>query len=181
MLKGLAQRKAIILDRDGVVIEYVPEIYRFEDVKLRNNTPQAIRLLNENDFLVVVATNQPMIAKGLLTVFQLEQMHLLIIEKLKPFCAHIDKFYYCPHRSEEGCHCRKPKTGMFEQINVDFEINTSTSWMIGDTWRDVQCGKNFGLKTIGLYGGAGFPYAETQVDPDFLCNDLLEAVKIVIK
>jgi histidinol-phosphate phosphatase family protein len=199
-------RPTVFLDRDGVVIEYVPEIHKIEDVKLREGVAEAIHKLNQKGFLVIVATNQPMIAKGFLTEEELHQIHAKIETLISEEGAWIDRFYYCPHHPEKGfagevkelkirCDCRKPGTGMLEQASQDYCINKESSFMIGDTWRDVECGKRFSLNAIGLMGGAGFPYSEEVIQkqtseaadklssyqPQNLFKNLSEAAEFILQ
>jgi mannose-1-phosphate guanylyltransferase / phosphomannomutase len=191
-LHGESPRPTVFLDRDGVVIEYVPEIHRHEDVKLRPGVAEAIQKLNRAGILVVVATNQPMIAKGLLTPEELDFIHAKIETLLGEKGAWIDKIYYCPHHPDKGfegerpelkleCRCRKPNTGMLEQACEEFKIDRTQSWMIGDTWRDIECGQKFGLRTLGIKGGAGYPYSEKKkFEPEAVHDGLASAVEVIL-
>lgn len=159
-------KPAAFLDRDGVVCDYVDYLHKIEDFRIRAGSPEAIKKLNEAGFLVFVVTNQPMIAKGLLTIDELDSIHQKMTSDLKQFGAKLDAIKYCPHSSEgtkppwnTDCTCRKPKTGMLEQLSEDFAIDLSKSFFVGDTWRDIQCAHNFNIIGYGLTGGAGFPYS----------------------
>lgn len=186
-------RPVVFLDRDGVIIEYVPEIDKKEDVKLRAGVPEAIRLLNQKGYLVIVATNQPMIAKGTLSFEELEHIHEKIETQLGELGAWVDRIYFCPHHPEKGfpgerpefkidCNCRKPKTGMLEEAAKVYNLDRKAGWMVGDTWRDVECGQKFGLRTVGLTGGAGYPYPDPKkFEPEIVCDDLLAAVKFILQ
>jgi D-glycero-D-manno-heptose 1,7-bisphosphate phosphatase len=164
----LAPKPAVFFDRDGVICEFVDELSKFEEFKFRSGISEAIRLLNQNGFLVFVATNQPNIAKAKMTLAELNRIHDHMVHELANQGALIDKVYFCPHRTAEGggkvdgyvmdCDCRKPKAGMLVEASNEFSINKSKSFMIGDTWRDVGCAEAFGIPCLGLTGGGGFPY-----------------------
>lgn len=180
-------KPAAFLDRDGVICEYVDYLHKVEDFKLRSQVGAAIRLLNENNFWVFVITNQPMIAKGLMTLEDLNTLHNKMKTELTQFGAQLDDIMFCPH-SPDGtlrpwnthCQCRKPQTGMIEQLLKKYQIDLKNSLLIGDTWRDIECAKKINIKSFGVMGGAGFPYPQDsthfQTKPDFLVSSLYEAV-----
>jgi D-glycero-D-manno-heptose 1,7-bisphosphate phosphatase len=166
-MDNIKSRPAIFLDRDGVLCEYKEEIITLEDFNLREDIGPAIAKLNQAGFWVFVVTNQPQIAKGKLTVSQLDAQHQKLAKHLENFGAHIDKIFYCPHRVNGqlkelafDCDCRKPKPGLIFKAQQEFAITTPKSFMIGDTWRDAECAKNAGVKFFGLSGGGGYPYAD---------------------
>jgi D-glycero-D-manno-heptose 1,7-bisphosphate phosphatase len=180
-------KPAAFLDRDGVVCNYVDYLHKIEDFQIRPNSPEAIKKLNEAGFLVFVVTNQPMVAKGLLTIEELNKIHIKMIADLKQSGAKLDAVQFCPH-SLDGivapwnieCECRKPKTGMLKQLTKDFPIDLDKSFFVGDTWRDIQCAQNFNLTSYGLTGGAGFPYDQnhpkSSVKPSRIFDSLIEVV-----
>lgn len=185
-------RPTVFLDRDGVVLQYVPDIHKSEDVKLREGSAEAIRKLNRAGYLVIVVTNQPMIAKGFLNEKDLHFIHAKMETMLGDTGAWVERIYYCPHHPEKGfpgervelkidCDCRKPKTGMLEAAGRDFNIDRPNSWMVGDTWRDAECGQKFQIRTLGVAGGEGYPYKDAKsVDPEKICADLLAAVDYIL-
>lgn len=185
-------RPAAFLDRDGVICEYVDHLHRIEDFQLRPQVGEAILSLNKAGFWVFVVTNQPMIAKGFLTPVDLEGIHQKMQTELKFFGASLDAIEFCPHSAEgtvapwnTTCQCRKPKTGMLEKLCKAFSVNLEKSFLVGDTWRDIQCAQNMNLFSYGLRGGAGFPYAETSphqsVKPNVMANSLWEAAQHRLK
>jgi D-glycero-D-manno-heptose 1,7-bisphosphate phosphatase len=155
------QKPAAFLDRDGLIIEFVPKLANIEDVKLREGVAKAIADLNQMGYWVFVVTNQPHIASEELSVMQIDLIHSYLSTLLMASFARIDKIYYCPHLSKDNCSCRKPLTGMLERAIQDFPVLLEDSFMIGDTWRDVACAKNFGIKSYAATGGNGYPYDET--------------------
>jgi D-glycero-D-manno-heptose 1,7-bisphosphate phosphatase len=142
--------KAVFLDRDGVINRAASEgkyIVRWEEMYVLPGVAEAIRLLNTSGFLVIVVTNQRCVAKGLITVEDLEILHQKMCGELAATGAMINKVYYCPHDMEPPCSCRKPGPGMLLEAARDHDVTLYESWMIGDSTSDVEAGINAGCKT----------------------------------
>jgi D-glycero-D-manno-heptose 1,7-bisphosphate phosphatase len=144
-------RHAVFLDRDGVIVEDVHYLRRSADLRLLPGVVQALRLLQEHFFLIVV-TNQSGIARGLLTEADLLDIHQELVRKLALEGVLLDVLYYCPHLPEatlqpyrQVCLCRKPAPGMLIQARHDWAIALEHSFMVGDTLRDVQAGEAVGV------------------------------------
>ena len=172
--KGVVRRKnlkhkqrAVFLDRDGTINKYVGFLRNINDFELIPGVTEAIRRINNSGYLAIVITNQPVIARGELTVQELEEIHNKMETLLGAEGAYIDAIYYCPHHPDKGykgeipalkinCDCRKPKPGMLLKAAKDFNIDLSESWMIGDGENDIKAGKAAGCKTAligkGEYG-----------------------------
>ncbi len=183
---ALKLKPAAFFDRDGVICEFVDELSRIDQFQFRKGIAEAIRKLNEANYWVFVATNQPNIAKQKMTWDELQKVHEYMKQELLKQGARIDHIYFCPHRVggtlpefSIDCNCRKPKSGMLLQAAKEYPIEKARSFMIGDTWRDVECAKGFGITSIGVLGGAGFPYIpeepEAKFVPDRLFQNPLEA------
>jgi histidinol-phosphate phosphatase family protein len=155
------QKPAVFLDRDGLILEFVPKLARIEDVKLREGVGPAISSLNQMGYWVFVVTNQPHIASNELSIPQLNLIHSHMLTLLNTDNAKIDAIYYCPHTSKDHCLCRKPLTGMLDQASMRFPIKAEDSLMVGDTWRDVNCARNYGIKAYAVCGGNGYPYDDS--------------------
>ena len=148
--------KAIFLDRDGVINEDIDNLYKIENIKIISGVSEALRILKENDFKLIVISNQPVIARGLATEEEVEKINEEInLQIKKEVGIGIDKFYFCPHHPNANlekyrilCNCRKPSPGLILQAAKEFDIDLSKSWMIGDRTSDVATGKNAGCKTI---------------------------------
>lgn len=167
-------KKVVFLDRDGVINERTaPHQYitKPQDFILKKDVCKAISLLNSNNYLVLVVSNQRGIATGEMTLLDLEKIHNKLNKELLKNKAQIDKIYFCPHNIGE-CDCRKPKIGMFLNAEKDFNIDKEGSWMIGDSESDILAGKNYGVQTIYI--------GETCKEANFVCNSLLDATKIII-
>lgn len=157
--KNLKQKqKAIFLDRDGTINKYKGFIRNVEDIELLPGVTEAIKKINNMGYLAIVVTNQPVIARGEVTIEQLEEMHNKIETLLGNEGAYIDGLYYCPHHPDKGydgeipelkikCNCRKPEPGMLLKASEDFNIDLEKSWMVGDSKNDIIAGKKAGCKT----------------------------------
>lgn len=158
------KQKAIFLDRDGTINKYVGFLRNIDDMELIDGVSSAIKRINESGYLAIVVTNQPVIARGEVTVEELNEIHNKMETLLGLDGAYIDGLYYCPHHPHKGyageipelkfdCECRKPKPGMLLKAAEDFNIDLSHSWMIGDGDNDIEAGKAAGCKTIKLQEG----------------------------
>ncbi len=151
--------KAIFFDRDGTLNVDKDYLYKFEDFEWINGAVEAIKFCNDNDYLVIVVTNQSGIARGYYTELDVQKLHVQMNEDLKKFNAHIDDFFYCPHHPNASvkkyridCECRKPKSKMINDACDKYLIDKNQSLMIGDKQRDVECGENAGIRGI-LFDG----------------------------
>lgn len=145
--------RAVFLDRDGVINDRASlgeYITRWEEMKFLPSIADAIRLLKQNGFLVIVATNQRCVARGLIATEDLEVLHRKMCKELALGGALIDRVYYCPHDVDPPCDCRKPKPGMLLRAAQDYEIALSESWMVGDSGTDVEAGKRAGCRTVRI-------------------------------
>lgn len=152
------KQKAIFLDRDGTINEYVGFLRNIDDFRLIDGVSEAVKLINQSGYLAIVVTNQPVIARGEVTVPQLNEIHNKMETLLGADGAYVDAIYYCPHHPHKGykgeipelkidCDCRKPKAGMLRRAAQEFNIDLSQSWMVGDGENDLLCGQNGGCKT----------------------------------
>ena len=155
------KQKAIFLDRDGTLNRYIGFLRNIEDFELLPDVCEAVKQINASGYLAVVATNQPVIARGEVTYAQLQEIHNKMETLLGEKGAYLDAIYYCPHHPHKGyegeipelkfdCSCRKPKPGMLVQAAEDFNIDLSQSWMIGDGENDILAGKAAGCRTALL-------------------------------
>lgn len=177
------KQKAIFLDRDGTINKYVGYLRTSEQFELLEGAGEAIRKINLSGYLAIVVTNQPVIARGEVTVDGLQQIHNKMETMLGKEGAYLDGVYYCPHHPDKGfageveelkivCECRKPKAGLLLKAAKDFNIDLSQSWMIGDSENDVLAGKNAGCKTA-LIG-------ETDYGQNLQVTSLLDFVKEIL-
>ncbi len=175
---SLMKQKAIFLDRDGTLIEEVNYLHRVEDLLFFSYTKTAVDLLKENDFLIIVVTNQSGIGRE---IFVESAMHEIHEEIQKQIGGKIDAFYFCPHLPDAGCVCRKPNLGMIENALKNFELDFENSWMIGDKTIDVETGLNAGIKTALVLTGYGQnAVGDLNKKPDIIAANLMEAVQKIL-
>jgi D-glycero-D-manno-heptose 1,7-bisphosphate phosphatase len=173
-------RRAVFLDRDGVInraLERDGKPYpptSLAEFDILPEVPCACAKLKAAGFLLVVATNQPDVGRGTLAQEMVEKIHAHLKTQLP---VDLVKVCFHPGKGTSDCDCRKPKPGMLIQAANELNIDLSRSWMIGDRWRDVDCGLAAGCKTIFIDRG----YAEElKQTPDFSARNLAEAADIIL-
>lgn len=179
-------KRAVFLDRDGVIVEDSNYVYRTDQLRLIPGSAEAIKLLNENCFLTIIVTNQAGVAKGYFTERDIMLFNNSMKEMLIEHGAHIDAIYYCPHHPDAkiekykiNCYCRKPKPGMLEEAEKDFNIDIKQSFMIGDKLSDVNAGKYVGCRTIMVLTGYG-KYEPKNDRIDYIAQNLYSAVRYIL-
>lgn len=190
--KNLANKqKAIFLDRDGTINEYVGFLRKEEDFRLIPGVSEAIKKINNSGYLAIVVTNQPVIARGEVTEEGLEEIHKKMETLLGLDGAYIDDIYYCPHHPDKGfegeipelkieCDCRKPKTGMLEKAAREHNIDLSSSIMIGDSTLDIKMAENAGMQSVLLKTGQKGEDGKYEVSPTLIAEDLNDAINKTI-
>ena len=154
----LNKQKAIFLDRDGTINKYVGFLRDVNELELLPKVADAVKLINKSDYLAIVVTNQPVIARGEVTIEQLNDIHNKMETLLGDEGAYLDAIYYCPHHPDKGfegevpelkinCDCRKPGIGLLKKAANDFNIDLTKSWMVGDSETDILCGNKANCKT----------------------------------
>ncbi len=182
-------RKAIFLDRDGVLNIDKGLIYRVEDLGLLSGTAEAVRKINESEYLAIVVTNQPVIARGLCTMEELDIIHKKLETELGEGHAKLDALYFCPHHPEKDhpvvnaayaieCDCRKPKPGMLLQAAKDFTIDLTRSYLIGDSWRDIEAAHAAGV--ISIHVGTGADLKNEKTKPRHFFKNVGESVNFIL-
>ena len=155
------KQKAIFLDRDGTINKYVGFLRKEEEFELLLGVAEAVKKINESGYLAIVVTNQPVIARGEVTLEGLETIHNKMETLLGKEGAYLDGVYFCPHHPHSGyegevkelkidCNCRKPKPGMLLKAAEDLNIDLGKSFMVGDSENDIKAGKAAGCKTVLL-------------------------------
>ena len=170
--------KAIFIDRDGVIVEDAGFVHRIEDFKLIPNAIEGLRLLK--DYKLFIVTNQSGIGRGYFKLEDFFDYNNRVLKELKNHDIKIQKTYYCPHKPEDNCECRKPKTKFLKDAEKEFSIDLKKSFIIGDRKSDFEMGKNAGCKTIHVLTGYGVN-AKNEVKPDYFASDLLDAAKWILK
>ncbi len=169
--------KVIFLDRDGVINEDVEYLHEPEKFKLCPNVIEGLKMLQNQGYKLVIVTNQAGIGQGYFTKEDFYKINREMFKQVGPQGIKFSKIYYCPHSITENCNCQKPKTGMIERAQKDLNIEMEKSYIIGDTNKDIICGKNSGLKTIGILTGQNKKFDNA----DFVAKDLIEVAKWIQK
>jgi D-glycero-D-manno-heptose 1,7-bisphosphate phosphatase len=181
-------RPAVFLDRDGTINVDKGHATDVDAIELLPGATRAIQMLNEADMLVVVVTNQSIVARGLATEEDVRAMNDRLRHYLAEEMAYIDAFYYCPHHPAFGepCDCRKPAPGMLLQAAEEHDLDLSRSFMVGDWWADIGAGIAAGTRTV-LITGTGEDLqknleelASRGWEPDARVNDIREAVDWIL-
>lgn len=186
------KKPAVFIDRDGTINEQMGYINHLSRFKILPGVPEAIRLLNENNFLTIVVTNQSGVARGYFPIELVAEVHSFMEESLRNSGAYMDGIFFCPHYPTGDvpeytieCDCRKPKTGLIDQAMGSFDIDISGSYVVGDHSTDLELANNCGLKAIMVktgYGLGGVKYLlpNMEISPSYVADDLLDAVKWIL-
>jgi D-glycero-D-manno-heptose 1,7-bisphosphate phosphatase len=177
----------VLLDRDGVVAVQIHHLHKKEQLEVIPRAAEAIRCLNEAGFVVVIVTNQAVVARGLSTEAEIDEIHDELRRKLAEEGATLDAVYYCPHHEEATlpqyrrvCPDRKPEPGLCFRAADEWNLDLSRSFMVGDRSVDIQCGKSAGCKTILVRTGYGGNDGLCDVEPDYVCDDLWAAIGVIL-
>lgn len=183
---------AVFLDRDGTLCEEVGYVNHIDRLKLFPWTAEAIRKLNRAGVPAIVTTNQSGVARGYFPEELVHRVHRKIALELAASDARIDAFYYCPHHPDSSekayrkdCDCRKPGTGMLDEAAKRFNIDTKSSYVVGDSGRDMEMGFNAGARTVLVMTGYGRGNYENlrhrwPRQPDLIAENILEAVEKIV-
>lgn len=188
-------RNAVLLDRDGVLIEDVHLLTRPDQLCLLPGVPAALTRLQQAGFVLVVVSNQPVVARGLVSEAEVERVHVALQMLLRQAAAPaIDKFYFCPHHPNatlaayrKDCLCRKPRPGMLLQAAQELILNLQDSFMVGDRITDIVAGANAGCRTVlvatGRHGEKPIETAEPfdmKIKADHTCTGLPAAAEWIL-
>ena len=181
----MSGKPAIFVDRDGTLNELVGYLNDLDAFELYPWSHEAIRLINGSGFLAVVVTNQSGVARGIYSEELVRTVHSRMTEMLEGADARLDGIYYCPHATSGDCECRKPKPGMLEEAQQDFEIDMSRSWVVGDSYSDLEMAWNTGGRAALVLTGYGRGNYEHHRDrwsrqPDIVAPNLYSAVVEIV-
>jgi histidinol-phosphate phosphatase family protein len=187
-----APRAAVFLDRDGTLNEERGFLARAADLHLIEGAGAALRELREAGFLLIVVTNQPVIARGEATEAEVADIHRKLEWELGKLGAFVDAVYLCPHHPDGGfpgeraelktaCDCRKPATGLIDQACRDFAIDHAASWIVGDSTRDVELARRAGVRSVLVATGNGGKDGRYEVRPDYVAADIAAAAELIVK
>lgn len=170
-------KKAVFIDRDGVLVKDPGFVHKIEDFKLIKNTIEGLKILK--NYKLFITTNQSGIGRGVFRHEDFIKFNNKLIYELKKNKIKIEKTYYCPHKPKDNCECRKPKIKFLKDAEKEFKINLKKSFVIGDRKSDMEFGKNGGCKTIFISNKGN--RIKNENTADFAAKDLLDAAKWIIK
>lgn len=181
------KQKCIFLDRDGTINKFKGLISKEEQFELEERAGEAIRLINQSGYLAILITNQPVVARGMCSIKDVNLIHRKMQVLLGRSGAYLDDIAFCPHHPNKGypdenpiykikCNCRKPATGLIEQMVEKYNIDLKDSYLIGDSTVDIQTGINAGLKTVLVKTGQCGTDGKYDAEPNYVADDILAAV-----
>ena len=177
---NVKQRRFVVLDRDGTIIEEVSYLSDPKQIALIRGAGKALRDLSGMDFGLVVITNQSAVGRGYFDEAQLARIHDRLLEMLRAEEISLDGLYFCPHTPEDQCLCRKPQTGLIQKASKELGFDLSSSIVIGDKVSDIEMGRRVRALTMLVRTGYGAQVAaEQKVAPDYIVDDLPGAVEVI--
>jgi D-glycero-D-manno-heptose 1,7-bisphosphate phosphatase len=179
-------KKVVFLDRDGTInvdsADYIKSRSEFEFIP---GSIQAIRDLTTNGYTVIVITNQSALARGFVSAEELDAMHTMMCRAVAAAGGQIADIFFCPHLPDDGCECRKPAPGLIDQANQKYNIDLADSIMVGDSAKDIACGRNAGCGyTLLVKSGRGCDVEQElmkkSIAADFVAANLREAAAWIL-
>lgn len=165
-------KKYILLDRDGVINEESPAFIKSPDEWLAiDKSLDAIALLNQYGYKIVVVTNQSGLARGLFNEKTLNDIHQKMCDEAIKAGGEIEAVYFCPHQGSDLCECRKPKAGLLKQFATDYDVDLKDVCFVGDSFRDIQAAQAGGATPILVKTGNG--KKTLQANPQLLTSILI--------
>ena len=181
-----SDEKFVFLDRDGVINRDSPNyIKRWAEFEFLPNSRKAITRLTQNGFAIILITNQSAVNRKMISLADLDHIHRCMTAACHARGGHIRDIFFCPHTPDEGCACRKPKPGLIFQARDKYNIDIRDTVMIGDSAKDIACARNAGcrqaiLVRTGNIVKARRQLAEKNIQPDYIAEDLFDAVSQII-
>lgn len=187
-MKSAVRTKAIFIDRDGVINldpggwtehSYVTD---WKDFKFLPGSLEALRILNQKNVKVIVVSNQAGVTKGCYSKEKLDEINESMLREIEKNGGRIEEVFYCIHRNEDNCDCRKPKPGMLETASRKYGIDPKATYFIGDDKKDIIAGKKIGCKAVLVLSGKSSreDIESWEEKPDHVFKDLLEAVNSLV-
>jgi len=179
-------QKVVFLDRDGVINRDSPNyIKSWAEFEFLPGSIEAIKTFTNNGFTTIIISNQSAINRNLMPMKKLDYIHQMMKKTVKSQGGEIKDIFFCPHTPEDGCDCRKPKPGLIFTAQKIYKIDLSTSTMIGDTVKDIECAKKAGCAhTVLVKTGNGVMsekiLAKKNILPDHVAENLYEAARWIL-
>jgi len=175
----MAKHPAVFLDRDGTIIEDIGYIKNPLHLIFYPESFQALNIIQEY-FLLFIITNQSGIAKGLTAEDEVKEVNKYLIEVLRSRNIRVYDIFYCPHKAEDGCTCRKPNPYFINKAAELYNLNLADSYIIGDHPSDAKCGLNAGVEPIYLLTGHGRKHQAELTHDVRICENILDAANYII-
>jgi len=177
---------AVFLDRDGTIGEELGYVNHIDRFQMFPYAAEAIRELNLAKIPVIVVTNQGGIARNIFPESLVHEVHKKMIAELAAGGAHVDAIYFCPHKSEDACECRKPNPGLLDRAAREHALDLANSWIVGDRYADLAMGHVTGSRGILVMTGYGrgeyeLHRATWPRQPDALAENLRDAVRLILR
>ena len=183
-------QKCVFFDRDGTINKHIGFANNIDEICLENEVTTGLKLVNDSEFITIIITNQPVIARGELSFEGLKEINNKIETLLGKEGVYFDDLFYCPHHPDKGfegevpelkiaCNCRKPKTGLIDRAVQLYNIDLSKSYFVGDSTTDIKTGINAGIKTVLVKTGEKGLDNKFLVKADYTINNLSELKNII--
>ena len=179
-------RRAVFLDRDGTIGEELGYVNHVDRFQMFPYAAEAIRELNQAKIPVIVVTNQSGIARNIFPESLVHEVHQKMVAELAAGGAYVDAIYFCPHKSEDACECRKPNPGLLERAAREHALDLTASWIVGDRYADLEMGHAAGVRGILVMTGYGrgeyeLHRAAWPRQPDAAAENLRDAVRLILQ
>lgn len=178
-------KKVVFSDRDGVINRDSPNYIKSRsEFEFLPGSLEAIRMLAEHGYTLIVITNQSAVARGLITLNELNAIHEMMRRTIEEYGGKLRDIFFCPHLPEHGCLCRKPKPGLIYQAKQQYDIDMADSVMVGDSAKDIECARQAGCRQAVLVKSGCKDETENlaakEIRPDAVCTDLFNAAKYIL-
>ncbi len=178
--------KLIFLDRDGVINKDSPDYVKsWSEFEFLPGSLEAIKLLTEHNYQIMIITNQSIINRKMASLYDLEFTHSMMKKAVRENGGEIKDIFFCPHKPEDNCACRKPEPGLILEAQKKYGIDLKNSVMVGDSAKDIECARRAGcrypiLVKTGNYEQAASALEEKKIYPDHIARDLYDAAEWII-
>jgi len=177
----MKNKRAVFLDRDGVLMEDTNYVGQLDRVGIISAAFTALKRLQQAGYKLLVVTNQSGVGRGFFTRQDVEVVHAHLDKLFDAHGVRIDRYYVCPHHPDDNCDCRKPKPKSLRDAAKEFDLDLSRCFMIGDRPSDINTGHNAGTQTILVLTGAGAEtLAESKTKPDHVAKDMNAAADWIL-
>lgn len=175
--RDTATKKAVFLDRDGVLIEDKGYVHSVSNVVFISGVFESLRLLQDATYKLFVVTNQSGIGRGMYPEEDMHTVHKYMLDRFEAEGVTISGFYFCPHTPDDGCECRKPGTALLTRAAAEHTLSLDKSWMVGDKSSDVECGRRALAKAILIQDQGA---VVGSIRPNFVVRDIREAARVIL-